>query len=140
MEGWFRLFRFLHVPTTLPGLDDEPFDEIPWWRNSKYIIGKLTQKPRKIRIVNMMTHHTDIIEVPAEETIEEIQTRYCVVNSHAHSYTWKTVTMKPLDMDGTLDENEIIDDTEKYESLSIPENEWYIPVILIYFNDNLTKA
>lgn len=47
--------------------------------------------------------------------------------------------MKPLDMDGTLDENDIKDDTDKYEMLSIPEDQWYIPPILIYFNDDLTE-
>ena len=131
--------RYLHIPLSMPGTDNEPFDEIPWWRNEKYVIGSLTQKSRKLRIVNMLTHHIDIIEVPSEETIEEIQDRYCLVNDHAPSYTWKTFTIKPLDMEGTLEENEIIEDTERYESLGIPENKWYIPPILIYFNDDLTE-
>lgn len=131
--------RYLHIPSDLPGTDEEPFDLVPWWRNEKHIIGKLTVKSRKLRIVNMLTHHTDIIEVPSEETIDEIQDRYCLVNDHAPSYTWKTFTIKPLDMEGTLEENEIVDDTDRYEALSIPENKWYIPPILIYFNDDLTE-
>ena len=122
----------------MPGEDDEPTEPIPWWRNKSYVIGKLTSKSRKLRIINMLTHGTDIIDVPCEETIEEIQNRYKLVNDHAQSYTWKTSTMKPLDMDGTLDENDIRDDTDKYEMLNIPENQWYIPPILIYFNDDLT--
>lgn len=123
----------------MPGTDDEPFEDIPWWRNKKYIIGKLTVKSRKIRIVNMLTHHTDTIEVPTEETIEEIQTRYCKVNDHAPSYTWKTVSIKPLDMDGTLEENEIFDETDRYEAFNIPETNWYTPPIFLYFNDDLTE-
>lgn len=75
--------RYLHIPATLPGMDDEPTDSIVWWRNKNYVIGKLTSKSRKIRIINMLTHHTDIIEVPTEETIEEIQQRYKLVNDHA---------------------------------------------------------
>lgn len=131
--------RYLHIPTDLPGTDDEPFEEIPWWRNEKHVIGNLTQKSRKVRIVNMLTHHTDIVEVPSEETVDEIQDRYCLVNDHAPSYTWKTFTIKPLDMEGTLEENEIVDDTDRYEALNIPENKWYVPPILIYFNDDLTE-
>lgn len=131
--------RYLHIPSVLPGIDEEPTDVTPWWRNRVLVIGKLTCKSRKVRIINMLTHHTDIIEVPSEETIEEIQLRYKLVNDHAQSYTWKTATMKPLDMEGNLDENDIRDDTDKYEALNIPEDKWYVPPILIYFNDDLTE-
>jgi hypothetical protein len=81
-----------------------------------------------------------VIEAPIEETINEILTRYKVINDHASSYTWKSVTNKPLDMDGTLEDNEIFDETAKYEDLDIPETEWYITPILIYFDDDLTEA
>lgn len=132
--------RYLHIPNPNPDSDEEPTADIPWWRNRSYVIGKLTQKVRKLRVVNMLTHQEDIIEVPCEETIEEILERYLLVNEHAASYTWKSVTNKPLDMEGTLDENEIFDETEKFEELGIPEDEWYIPPILIYFDDDLTEA
>jgi hypothetical protein len=131
--------RYLHVPADLPGTDPEPLADLPWWRSEKHVIGQLTQKARKVRIVNMLTHHIDIVEVPSEETVEEIQDRYCRVNDHAPSYTWKTFSIKPLDMESSLEENEIVDDTDRYESLNIPENKWYIPPILIYFNDDLTE-
>jgi hypothetical protein len=114
--------------------------DIPWWRDRKYIIGNLTERVRKLRVINMLTHQEDIIEVPCEETIEEIQERYMTVNEHAASYTWKTVSNKPLDMEGTLDENEIFDETPRFEELGLPEDEWYIPPILIYFDDDLTEA
>jgi hypothetical protein len=134
--------RFLHVPNQSPNSFSEPTPEDqPWWRNhEKYVVGKLTQKVRKLRIVNMLTHQENIIEVPKEETIEEIQERYLNVNEHAASYTWKTVTQKPLDMEGTLDENEIFDETDNFEDLGIPEDEWYIPPILIFFDDDLTEG
>ena len=134
--------RYLHIPNPDPSSQKEPVpaNGKPWWRDSSYIVGKVTQKVRKLRIINMLTHQEDIIDVPCEETIEEIQERYLLVNEHAASYTWKSVTNKPLDMEGTLDENEIFDETEKFEELGIPENEWYIPPILIYFDDDLTQA
>ena len=88
----------------------------------------------------MLTHQEDIIEVPCEETIDEILVRYKDFNEHAASYTWKTVTNKPLLMEGTLAENEIFDETDKYQEFDIPSDEWYISPILIYFNDDLTEA
>lgn len=41
-------------------------------------------------------------------------------------------------MDHTLEENGIVDERATYEELEIPEGEWYIPAIHIYFNDDLT--
>lgn len=51
-------------------------------------------------------------------------------------------------MEKTLEENNIIDETDEFERLilylifrlDIPEDEWYIPAIHLYFNDDLTVA
>ena len=77
--------------------------------------------------------------MPCEETINEILDRYTDINTHAASYTWKKLD-KPLDMEKTLDENEIFDETDEFSELEIPEDDWYIPSILLYFNDDLTVA
>jgi hypothetical protein len=73
----------------------------------------------------MLTDHEDIIEVsivtiiilqvPSEETIHEILERYLEINHHAGSYTWKRLG-KPLDMEKTLEENGIVDETNEFES------------------------
>jgi len=34
-----------------------------WWKGGKYCIGNMTLKKRKIKIVNTLTKHEDIIEV-----------------------------------------------------------------------------
>ena len=60
------------------------------------------------------------------------------INDHANSYTWKRL-QRPLDMELTLAENDIPDETEEYISLDIDPDE-YIPAIHIYFNDDLTEA
>lgn len=44
-------------------------DEIKWWKDKNYIVGKLTRKSRKINIVNMLTDHATLLNVPEEETI-----------------------------------------------------------------------
>lgn len=62
----------------------------------------------------MLTDHEDIIEVPSEETIQEILIRYKEINEHAASYTWKRLG-RPLDMEKTLEENNIDDETEEFE-------------------------
>jgi hypothetical protein len=56
-------------------------------------------------------------------------------------------------MEKNLEENGIIDETQEFEQylfiylfiyisfrLEIPESEWYIPAIHLYFNDDLTVA
>jgi len=98
---------FLHVPSILRG---ESLPDKPWWKGGEYCIGSMTQKKRQIKIVNMLTKHEDVIEVPCEETIYEILDRYKEINFHAASYTWKRLG-QTLDMSKTLEENGIIDET-----------------------------
>ncbi len=64
--------------------------------------------------------------------------RYLAINKHAASYTWKRLT-RPLNMDQTLTENAIPDETAEYIDLGIDEEE-YVPAIHLYYNDDLTVA
>lgn len=123
---------------------------VPWWRDAeKYMIGRLTVKTRKVRIINMLTKHEDVLDVlifpskyvfkvATEETMNEILDRYLELNHHAASYTWKRLG-GVLDMDRTLAENEIPDETEELIELGIDVDE-YIPAVHLYFNDDLTIA
>ncbi len=45
----------------------------------------------------------------------------------------------PLDMDKTLTENGVLDESEEFAALDIHEDE-FIPVLHLYFNDDLTVA
>ena len=79
------------------------------WKNEKFVIGKLSTKPRKINVVNTLTQQEYVLEVCTEETISEIQDRYIAYNGHAASYTWKRLTedgekFVAMDMDKTLEE------------------------------------
>ena len=65
------------------------------------MIGSLTTKTRKIKLINMLTKHEDTLEVAQEEPINEILDRYLEINSHAASYTWKRLG-KELNMDRNL--------------------------------------
>lgn len=76
----------------------------------------------------MLTAHEDVLEVPMEETINEILERYKTINFHAASYAWKRMGV-PLDMDKNLEQNGIQDETEDFDGLDIPETEWYIPAV-----------
>jgi hypothetical protein len=58
------------------------------------------------------------------------------LNDHAASYTWKRLG-RPLDMELTLGGNGIEDDTDTYRDLNIDED-YYIPAIHLYYNDDLT--
>jgi hypothetical protein len=88
-------------PNVPPHFPDAEFDynfDIPWWKNKNFQVGKLTKKVRKIKIMNTLTEHIDLIECCNEETIDEILERYKKYNDHAESYTWKRLTRK-LDME-----------------------------------------
>ncbi|CAM9793407.1 unnamed protein product [Chrysoparadoxa australica] len=44
-----------------------------------------------------------------------------------------------MDMDATLEENGVVDESLEFEKLQI-EDDFFIPVLHIYFNDDLTVA
>jgi hypothetical protein len=131
--------RFLHVPPAGPDSDwDATSFSSPWWENDNLVVGQLTQLVRKVRVINTLTRHDDVIECAQEESLNEILDRYLQINTHAASYTWKRLG-KVLDMSKTLDENGISDDTKELQGLGMPVDE-YIPGIHLYYNDDLTIA
>mmetsp|Transcript_21753 Transcript_21753/g.73922 ORF Transcript_21753/g.73922 Transcript_21753/m.73922 type:complete len:234 (+) Transcript_21753:162-863(+) len=140
--------RFVHVPPAEPVGDWDTSFGTPWWKDDeKYKVGLLSLKTRTVRLKNVLTNQEDQLEIPAEETIEEIRERYLELNWHAASYTWKVLrkdegeeySFATLDMTKTLAENGVPDEDEEFEELSI-ENDFYLPVIHLYFNDDLTVA
>ena len=70
--------------------------------------------------------------------MNEILTRYVTYNAHAASYTWK-YDGNNLDMDKTLEENQIPDEDEEFYELSMNDDQ-YLQAIHLYFNDDLTEA
>ena len=117
--------------------------ETPWWKDKAYVLGSLTKKTRKVKLLNMLSRQETTIEVCSEETLNEIQRRYLGYNAHAQSYTWKRTDSKAvgrvLDMRKTLEENGIADDMPSFDKLNIDED-FYIPVLHLYFSDDLTIA
>ena len=131
--------RYLHIPPMMPDSDWDPQSfQTPWWRNDKLCRGKLSKQTRKIRIINQLTKADDVIEVCEEETMNEILDRYLELNDHAASYTWKRIN-RPLDMDLTMEENDIADESKDFIDLNLDEDS-YIPCVHLYYNDDLTVA
>ncbi|XP_022254167.1 cytochrome b5 domain-containing protein 1-like isoform X1 [Limulus polyphemus] len=129
--------RFIHVPPKQPRTDWCNDFNIPWWKDDRYMVGRLTARSRKICIVNTLTSGKVVMEVCCEETLNEILYRYLTFNCHAASYTWK-YQGRPLDMTKTLEENGIPDRSCEIESLRLDEDDFH-PFIHIYFNDDLTE-
>ena len=46
---------------------------------------------------------------------------------------------RPLDMSKTLEQNGIYDETKEFERLRI-DRDFYVPVLHLYYNDDLTVA
>ena len=147
--------RFIHVPPPTPVTDWDMSYGTPWWLDTeKYYIGHLSAKTRHIRIKNVLTSQHHELEVPSEETINEIKQRYLAFNTHASSYIWTALMptgqapadgedlefdFVTLDMDKTLEENGIVDYESKYDEM-LTQGDIYIPVIHIYYTDDLSEA
>lgn len=137
--------RFIHVSAVTP-TTVESNDGIysPWWKNSQYIIGTVTHKARKIRIINSLTGHEHIVEFGVEHTIEDMQRGYLPYNAHCGSYVWKAVVagkFRPLDVHKTLAENGIPDDSSEFEKLGLDEEDPdMLLTLLLVFTDDLTIA
>jgi len=130
--------RYIHVPPQGPESSWSTKFDMPWWEDTRYYIGKRTFRTRKVTMVNLLTKQKNTLEVPVEETVEEIRQRYMIHNAHAGSYTWKRLG-KVLNMEKTLEENGMKDETEEFVRLGIDPDD-HIPVIHLYFDDDLTEA
>ncbi len=133
--------RFIHVPPA----DAREWDTsltAPWWKDDNYVVGKLTSKKRLIKVVNMLTKMEDTLYVCQEETVADIQARYVEFNKHSESYTWKALVEGDfviLDPSKTLEDNSVPDETEEFYKLGL-DDDFYIPTLHLYFNDDLTIA
>eukprot|EP00931_Biecheleriopsis_adriatica_P048777 TRINITY_DN28188_c0_g1_i1.p1 TRINITY_DN28188_c0_g1~~TRINITY_DN28188_c0_g1_i1.p1 ORF type:complete len:416 (+),score=46.82 TRINITY_DN28188_c0_g1_i1:54-1250(+) len=130
--------RYIHVPPQGPESDWSTDFGTPWWSDRRYHVGSLAERVRKVTIQNLLTKQRDTLAVPVEEKVEEIRERYLVHNAHAKSYTWKRLGL-PLNMQKTLGENGMEDETVEFQQLGIDPDD-HIPVIHLYFDDDLTEA
>jgi hypothetical protein len=139
--------RFLHIPPAFPTNEWRTDFGLPWWRDPRFILGRVSSRTRIIRIVNVLTQQEDELRVASEESLSSIQERYNEFNAHGASYTWKVLRdgsdkFQELDMERTLSQNGVEDDAEELESLELlpHEADCYKPCIHIYYNDDLTAA
>ncbi|XP_056629870.1 cytochrome b5 domain-containing protein 1 [Diorhabda sublineata] len=123
----------LEVPVT----DWKPLDRPPWWMDDQYQVGLLTKRVRPIRIINMVCpfYKEVLINVCCEDTFYRIQERYNLFNSDADSYTWRYMG-KNLNMNKTMEENNIPDERDNFTDLGLPQN-YYVPSVFLYYNDDL---
>jgi len=129
--------RYVHIPPPEPSADWNTDFGVAWWADTaRYCVGHLSRAKRTIRVVNTLTGQDDRLEVCAEETLNDIKNRYLRLNAHANSYTWKALG-RPLNMAKTLEENGIADESAEFAALRLDETE-FVPVLHVYFNDDLT--
>jgi len=130
--------RFLHVAPPEPVNNWDTDFGTPWWDDAKYVKGLLSKRKRNIRVVNNLTGHDHVLDVCAEDTLEDIQGRYLRYNQHAAGYTWKHKG-RPLNMQKTLHENDIEDAVEQFAAVDVHDDP-YIPAVHLDYNDELTIA
>jgi cytochrome b involved in lipid metabolism len=139
--------RVLHVAPNEPTSMWDTSIGTPWWKDKNIQVGKVSKRTQVIRVKNVLTSQEHKLEVPSEEIVREIRDRYLDYNWHASSYTWKVMMegedgeylFNILDLDKNLEDNGVVDDTEEFEAYGIPDD-YYIPVIHLYYKDDLTVA
>lgn len=55
--------RFIHIPPPYPSSDWANDFGRPWWKDDVYCMGVLSQKTRRIKIINTLTSQDTVIEV-----------------------------------------------------------------------------
>ncbi|XP_033221121.1 cytochrome b5 domain-containing protein 1 [Belonocnema kinseyi] len=114
-----------------------PLDKCPWWLYEKYKIGNLTVNSRPCRIINVLSGYQSIISVCEEDTIQRIQERFLDFNANGASYTWK-FEGRSINLHYTLTDNGVPDERDLLVDVGLSE-EFYIPTLMCYYNDDLTE-
>eukprot|EP00727_Mastigamoeba_balamuthi_P007493 m51a1_g3364 Cyt b5 domain containing axonemal protein 2 (507) ;mRNA; r:444148-446004 len=130
---------FVHVAPHMPTSTWRNDFGTPWWKDeARYCIGSLSKRTRRIGVMNTLTRQRDELEVCDEETLAEILDRYLEHNAHAGSYTWKHAG-RLLDMSQTLTANGLPDHGDEFERAGVDDLP-FVPLLHLYFNDDLTIA
>lgn len=125
-----------HVNPQVPTVSWRPITK-PWWKDEKYVVGRLTEKSRPVRFVNALAppgHNVSVVWVPEEENLQQIAERIGPQNSNVKNYTFKHEGHK-VDMRKRLDENKVLDERDKFLKLGLPDDD-NIPSITLCFNGN----
>ncbi|XP_017775365.1 PREDICTED: cytochrome b5 domain-containing protein 1 [Nicrophorus vespilloides] len=125
--------RIPDVEVQVPATRWQPLDRKPWWKDPKYEVGLLTKKVRPIRIINPLFGLEVHMNVCCEDTVLRIKERYSIFNSDANIYLWRYMD-NVLNDELTLEENGIIDETDRFGSVGLSPT-FYVPAIMIFYND-----
>ena len=117
---------------------------IPWWQDMSLIIGRLSAKLRKVTVKNTLTGHEQVMDIPSEDVVADIQKKYMECNWQAEGYTWKALrkageamVLFELDMNSTLEENGIADETKIFEKMQMVSAN-FVPVLYLHLTDSLS--
>lgn len=136
--------RFVDVWQVDASTAEPVASKAPWWQDEKNVVGRITSRPRKLRILNTLTSQEHVLEVGDEATVGEIQEKFLEFNAHCESYTWKASIIgefRPLDPRKTLPQNGVADDTPELERLGMDADDpTNMVTLVIFFNDDLTVA
>lgn len=77
----------LHVPARAP-TTLRACVALPWWRDARLRVARLTHDPRHLRLVNSLTGEEHRLGVAGEEPVAEMMARAAAVNAHCAAYRW----------------------------------------------------
>jgi cytochrome b involved in lipid metabolism len=112
----------------------------PFWQTKDFLIGRLANHPRYIRLIhNFAPTHPYLFEIAEEETVGQIAKKFLKYNSHIYSYIWR-YNGRILDFNKTLTENGIPNEDSSHDQYGWRSDNENSPTILLCFSDDLTIA
>lgn len=109
--------------------------ECYWWSDPTYMIGKITAKERKIRLINALTATVQSMTVCEEDTIYQIMEKYNErYNYHAGSYTWRKDITRDDSISGKLEFNRTLTENGIFDEAGPAPSLW------LFYNDDFTIA
>ncbi|KAK3930443.1 Cytochrome b5 domain-containing protein 1 [Frankliniella fusca] len=111
-----------------------PVGEGAWWRETRRLRGRLTERSRPVRILDTLTGTQTHLQVCSEDTVARVLQRYAPFNSAA-AERYSCVSedaddgvVVGLDPARTLEENGVADERDLYVVLGLPED-FYVPAL-----------
>lgn len=122
-----------NIPVFPPVYEKDSSESEFWWRNSNYVVGKITCIERRIRVINTLTNKVIFMNVCEEDSILKVKEKYAKrFNCDADNYIWRKTHSQDkssgrLIMDKTLTQNGIL--YYKNEKLELPPAIWLFYIL-----------
>lgn len=136
-DGPFPHVHAVAPTTAVPA----PGAGLPWWADPAYVLGAVSARPRRLRVVNTATGHVHVVEAGCEETVGDIVAGFAArFNANAASYEWRALVGGAsvlLDPGRTLEAQGVPDDGGELAAAGLdPDDPDLMQTLTLRFKDS----